>query len=55
MDKLRCYIAEAELPPPTPSVETLEKKKAAIEKAAAVRLRVKRHSSMLKAMKKVDL
>jgi hypothetical protein len=55
IDKLRCYIAEVEQPPPQISVETLEKKRLSIERAAAERLRRKRHGSMLKSMKSVDL
>lgn len=48
MDKIRCYIAEAEKPPKTLSAETLEKIKEGVERANAARLRKKRHDQMIR-------
>ncbi|GFR29077.1 peptidyl-tRNA hydrolase ICT1, mitochondrial [Trichonephila clavata] len=51
MDKLRCYIREAEKPPPEVLPETLALRKKRQEKAAAERLREKRHSQEIRRMK----
>lgn len=50
MDKIRCYITEAERPPKQISTETLEKIKEGVEKANAARLRKKRHNQAIKNM-----
>lgn len=56
MDKLRCYISEAEQPPePELSLETIEIRRQRLEKATAERLQEKRHNSMLRRMKSSDL
>lgn len=55
MDKLRCYIREAEKPPPEVLPETLEIIKKRIERASAARLRQKRIRSSIKRMKNEDL
>ncbi|RWS17671.1 peptidyl-tRNA hydrolase-like protein [Dinothrombium tinctorium] len=54
LDKLRCYITEADKPLPKPSFETLEAKRLRLEKAAERRLREKRHRSMIKQMRSLD-
>lgn len=54
MDKIRCYITEAEKPPKQISAETLEKIKQGVEKANAARLRKKRHRQMIKNMMSSD-
>lgn len=55
MDKLRCYISEAEQPPePELSKETIEQMRQRLERAAAERLREKRLKSMFKDMKSKD-
>lgn len=47
MDKLRCYISEAEQPPePEVSLETIETKRLQLERAAARRIEMKRYNSM---------
>ncbi|KAF8788331.1 peptidyl-tRNA hydrolase ICT1, mitochondrial-like [Argiope bruennichi] len=51
MDKLRCYIREAEKPPPEILPETLALQKKRQEKAAAQRLREKRHSQSIRRLK----
>ncbi|GIY55870.1 peptidyl-tRNA hydrolase ICT1, mitochondrial [Caerostris darwini] len=55
MDKLRCYIREAEKPPPEILPETLALQKKRQEKAAAERLREKRFSQSIKRMKSEGL
>ncbi|GBM13854.1 Peptidyl-tRNA hydrolase ICT1, mitochondrial [Araneus ventricosus] len=55
MDKLRCYIREAEKPPPEILPETLALQKKRQEKAAAQRLREKRHSQSIRRMKNEGL
>ncbi|GFU11194.1 peptidyl-tRNA hydrolase ICT1, mitochondrial [Nephila pilipes] len=55
MDKLRCYIREAEKPPPEVLPETLALRKKRQEKAAAERLREKRHSQEIRRMKNEGL
>ncbi|CAL1299418.1 unnamed protein product [Larinioides sclopetarius] len=55
MDKLRCYIREAEKPPPEVLPETLALQKKRQEKAAAERLREKRHSQSIRRMKNEGL
>ncbi|XP_054720125.1 peptidyl-tRNA hydrolase ICT1, mitochondrial-like, partial [Uloborus diversus] len=52
LDKLRCYIREAEKPPPEVLPETLELRKKRQEKAAAARLRDKRIQSSMQRMKR---
>lgn len=55
MDRLRCYISEAEQPPePELSLETIEKRRLQLERAAAERLRDKRMQSMIRNMKSSD-
>lgn len=55
MDRLRCYISEAEQPPePELSLETIEIRRQQQEKASAERLRQKRMKSMLRNMKSAD-
>lgn len=55
MDKLRCYISEAEQPPePELSLETIELRRQRIEKAASRRLEEKRAKSILKNLKSTD-
>lgn len=54
MDKIRCYITEAERPPKQLSAETLEKIKEGVEKANAARLRKKRHKQAVKNMMSSD-
>lgn len=54
MDKIRCYITEAERPPKQLSDETLEKIKEGVEKANAARLRKKRHKQAIKNMMSSD-
>lgn len=52
LDKLRCYISEAEQPPaPELSLETIELRRQQLERASAERLREKRQKSMIKNMK----
>lgn len=52
MDRLRCYISEAEQPPePELSLETIETRRLQMDRAAAERLRDKRMQSMIKNMK----
>ncbi|KAG8200365.1 hypothetical protein JTE90_028546 [Oedothorax gibbosus] len=55
MDKLRCYIREAEKPPPEVLPETLALMKKRQEKAAATRLREKRIQSNYRRMKNEGL
>ena len=55
LDKLRCYITEAMIKDPEPSIETMEMKRKKAERAAARRLHDKRMRSMRLNMKKVDL
>ncbi|XP_042906771.1 large ribosomal subunit protein mL62 isoform X2 [Parasteatoda tepidariorum] len=55
MDKLRCYIREAEKPPPEVLPETLALQKKRQEKAAAERLREKRIGTSIRRMKKEGL
>lgn len=55
MDKLRCYISEAEQPPePELSLETIELRRERLERAAARRIADKRHKSMLKNLRDMD-
>lgn len=55
MDKLRCYISEAEQPPPPElSLETIESRRQRLERAAMLRLEKKRHKSMEKNLKSTD-
>lgn len=52
MDKLRCYISEAEQPPePELSLETIELRRAREERAAAERLKEKKIASMKRQMR----
>ncbi|RWS28747.1 peptidyl-tRNA hydrolase-like protein [Leptotrombidium deliense] len=51
LDKMRCYITEADKPIPEISEESLERKRLQAEKASERRLRDKRHRSMLKLAK----
>ncbi|KAF7489315.1 Peptidyl-tRNA hydrolase ICT1 [Sarcoptes scabiei] len=56
LDKLRCFVAEATKPPKIePSFETLEKIRQQREKAAQKRLQEKRHRSMMKADKRIEI
>lgn len=56
LDKLRCYISEAEQPPaPELSLETIELKRKRLERAAMERLKEKRHASLLKKAKSSDV
>ena len=55
LDKIRCYITEATIDIPVPSIETLELKRMRAEKAAAARLRSKRMHSMRKRDKIVEI
>lgn len=53
IDKLRCYISEAEQPPePELSLETIELKRQQLERASAERLKEKRMKSMIRNMKR---
>ncbi|CAG2109830.1 unnamed protein product [Medioppia subpectinata] len=52
MDKMRCYITEAQRQPYTPSVETLEKIRENREKAAVRRLEQKKNRSMVKSSRR---
>lgn len=55
MDKLRCYISEAEQPPPPElSMETIELRRQRLERAAMLRLEKKRHNSMQRNLKSTD-
>lgn len=55
MDRLRCYISEAEQPPePELSLETIELRRQRLERASAERLREKRLKSMFKNMKSIE-
>lgn len=55
MDRLRCYISEAEQPPePELSLETIETRRLQLERATAERLREKRHQSMVRNMRSSD-
>lgn len=56
IDKLRCYISEAEQPPePELSLETIELRRKSLERAAIERLAEKRHKSVIQKMKNVDI
>lgn len=56
MDKLRCYISEAEQPPePELSLETIELRRQQQERASANRLRDKRVKSMIKQLRSSDI
>lgn len=56
IDRLRCYISEAEQPPaPELTLETIEWRRNQLEKATAARLREKRHRSMLRQMKSHEI
>lgn len=56
MDKLRCYISEAEQPPePELSLETIEVRRQQQERASANRLRDKRMKSMIKQLRSSDV
>lgn len=56
IDKLRCYISEAEQPPePEESIETIEIRRKRLERAAIERLAEKRHKSTIQRMKVVDI
>lgn len=55
LDRLRCYISEAEQPPaPELSLETIEIRRQQLERAAAERLKVKRINSAKRAMMSTD-
>lgn len=54
LDKIRCYVTEAAIPPPEVSEETLEARRRIVEKAAAERVRQKRIRSLDKANKRID-
>lgn len=56
MDRLRCFISEAEQPPPQEllSIETIETRRRNLERATAERLKEKRSRSLIKGLKSID-